>query len=421
VPSLKISVLSRRLTRSAVLALVLLSVVMQPQQPSQSPKSRPVQAESDKYLFRPADPLNAQAFEHFYNMDYERSIQEFNQILQRHPDNPDAINHLLNAVLFHELYRIGALNAGEYANDSFLNSSHRPADPHTCEQIKALVQKALAIEEKRLTANSKDVAAIYARGVTRAQFATYTALIEHAWFSALRNAVSARHDHERVLELDPHNLDAKLIVGAHNYVVGSLPWGVKTASSMVGLGGSKEKGLEYLHETAAGKSETTIDAKIVLVVFLRRERRFDEALQILRSLEPQYQHNVLFAVEVGNLLRAKGQNEQAEAVYRHVWQDGRNGKYAGLNYEIAAVALGDLMRGQKNYTAAAAAYEQVGELPKPDPEASQRAALGAGEMYDLIHKRELAIKKYQAVIAVDSGSHFAETARKRIKDPYSGS
>src|SRR5207253_9974381 len=102
-------------------------------------------------------------------------------------------------------------------------------------------------------------------------------------------------------------------------------------------------------------TETKIDAKIVLVVFLRRERGFDEALQILRSLEPQYPHNFLFAVEDGNLLRAKGQNEQAEAVYRHVWQDGRNGKYAGLNYEISGVALGDLLRSQKDYLAAAEA------------------------------------------------------------------
>src|SRR5438552_11547447 len=207
-----------------------------------SPTAKPF----DKFSFRPADPLNPSGFEHFYDMDYERSIQEFTLISQRHPDDPDAINHLLNAVLFHELYRIGALNASDYANDSFLTSSHRVADPHTSEQIKSLVQKALAIEDRSLNANSKDVAAIYARGVTRAQFATYTALIEHAWFSALRNAVGARHDHEKVLELDSHDLDAKLIVGAHNYVVGSLPWGVKAASSMVGLGGSKEKGLEYL-------------------------------------------------------------------------------------------------------------------------------------------------------------------------------
>ncbi len=192
------------------------------------------------------------------------------------------------------------------------------------------------------TRNPNDAGAFYARGVTRAEFATYTALIERAWFSALRNAVGARHDHEKVLELDPHNVDAKLIVGAHNYVIGSLPWGVKAASTVVGLGGNKEKGLEYLHDAATANSETSVDAKILLVVFLRRERRFDESLQIIRSLEPQYPHNVLFAMEDGNLLREKGQNRDAEAIYRRVWQDGRNGKYSGLHYEIAAIALGRL-------------------------------------------------------------------------------
>jgi len=321
---------------------------------SQAPSTRPSQP--NKVVFRTSDPLNAQAFDHFYNMDYERSIQEFTQILQRHPDDPNAINHLLNVVLFHELYRVGALNASEYANDSFIHAFHGAADPHAAEQIKSLAQKAMAIEEKRIDANSKDIDAIYARGVTKAQFATYTALIEHAWFAALRNAVAARHDHERVLELDPHNVDAKLIVGAHNYVVGSLPWGVKAASSMIGLGGSKEKGLEYLQAAAAGNTETSTDAKIVLIVFLRRERRFDEGLQILRELQPKYSHNVLFALEEGNQLRAKGQVQEAEAVYRRVWQDGRSGRYSGLHFEGAALALGDLLRAQKNYAAAVSAY-----------------------------------------------------------------
>jgi hypothetical protein len=404
------------------LALVLLTSLLMGQQPSQTIATQQATALAmAKFAFRPPDPLNAAAFEHFYDMEYDRSIQEFTQILQRHAADPDAINHLLNAVLFHELYRIGALNAGDYANDSFVNAAHRAADPHTCQQIKALVERALAIEEKRLNRNSNDVGALYARGVTRAQFATYTALIERAWFSALRNAVGARHDHEKVLELDPHNLDAKLIVGAHNYVVGSLPWAVKAASSVVGLGGSKEKGLEYLHEAAAGNSETSIDARIVLVVFLRRERRFDEALELIRLLEPLYPHNILFALEDGNLLRAKGESQEAEDAYRRVWQQGRSGRYSGLHYEIAAVALGDLLRGQKNYSAAATAYEQVGDIQKPDPEVAQRAAIGAGEMYDLLQKRDLALRKYEAAVAVDSGSTLAATARKRMKEPYKGS
>src|SRR5207244_9032567 len=61
---------------------------------------------------------------------------------------------------------------------------------------------------------------------------------------ALRNAVGARHDHERVLELNPRDTQAKLIVGAHNYVMGSLPWGVKIAAAVVGLSGNKEKGID---------------------------------------------------------------------------------------------------------------------------------------------------------------------------------
>ncbi len=224
-----------------------------------------------------------------------------------------------------------------------------------------------------------------------------------------------------MLELNPQSLDAKLIVGAHNYVVGSLPWGVKAASSVVGLGGNKEKGLEYLQEAAAGTTETSIDAKIVLVVFLRRERRFDEALQILRTLEPAYPHNLLFALEDGNLLRAKGQQREAEAVYRKVWQDGRNGRYSGLHYEIAAVALGDLLRSQKNFAAAAAAYEKIAEIQKPEPDVAQKAALEAGEMYDLLQKRDLALKNYEAAVALDRSTPVAETARKRIKEPFKGS
>lgn len=374
-----------------------------------------------KVSFRPVDPLNATAFEHFYDMDYELAIQEFTQISQRHPEDPDAVNHLLTAVLFRELYRIGALNPGEFANDTFIDTHHRPADPRICDEIKGLVQKAEALEDKRLNANSKDAAALYSRGVTRAEFATYTALIEHAWFSALRNALGARRDHEKVLDLDRNNIDAKLVVGTHNYVVGSLPWGVKAASSMIGLGGNKAKGLEYLRDAAAGNGETSIDAKIVLVVFLRREKQFDGALEILRSLEPQYPHNVLFALEEGNLLRAKGMNRDAASVYRRIWQNGRNGKYAGLNYEVAGVALGDLLRSQKNYAGAAAAYDEIQQVNQPDAETAQKSAIGAGEMYDVLHNRAQALKRYQAALTLDSKSALAETARKRIKEPYDGS
>jgi len=399
-----------------VLALVVLGavgfVLLSPIQASQAGSA----AAASPY--RPADPLNQAAFEHYYNLDHEAAIQDFEKIVARHPDDPFAQNHLLSAILVRELYRMGAINTGEYSNDSFIGQAHRPADPAQKERIKQLVHQAEKIEEAELARNPNNIDMLYARGVTRAQFALYTALIERAWFSSLRNAVGARHDHERVLELDPQYTDAKLVVGTHNYVMGSLSLAVKIAVSLVGLSGDKNKGIRYLYDDYHSNSETSVDAGMVLLVFLRREHRYADALEIATAVAPRFPRNYLLPIEEGNLLRASGKLDLAEEQYRRVWQDGREGKYGGLHYELAAVALGDLLRSEKKYAAAAAAYEQVGEVADADPELRQKANLGAGEMYDQLQNRELAVKKYQAVVAVDSGNAIAEQARRRMKEAY---
>jgi tetratricopeptide (TPR) repeat protein len=351
-------------------------------------------------------------------MEYDRSVAEFEKFLDRHPNDPAAANHLLSVVLMRELYRMGAMNSGEYSNDSFIGQAHRQADPKVKERIKQLVDRAQGLEEQQLKANPKNVDALYARGVTRAQFALYTALVERAWFSALRNAVGARKDHERVLELDPNYVDAKLVVGTHNYVLGSLPWSVKVAVALVGLSGTKEKGLEYLHEVAASSGENSVDAKVVLALFLRREHRYDEARGLMHELAARYPGNYLFPLEEANLLRSSGHQEEAAAAYRTVLQKGREGKYASLHYEIAAWGLGELMRSQKDFSAAASAYEQVAQVADPDPETLQKANLAAGEMYDLLQKRDLAMKKYEAVLAENGSTPPAEAARKHIREAY---
>ena len=369
---------------------------------------------------RPADPLNQAAFEHYYNLDYDAAIQDFEKILARHPNDPFAVNHLLSAIQVRELYRMGAMNTGEYANDSFIGQAHRPADPAQKQRIKQLVEQAEKLEDAELARdpNNNNVDMLYARGVTRGQFALYTALIERAWFSALRNAVGARRDHERVLELDPQYSDAKLVLGAHYYVMGSLSFAVKMAVALVGLSGDKDKGLQYLNDAYHANGETSVDAGIVLMVFLRREHRYGEALQIASAVGPRFPRNYLLPLEEANLLRASGKNDEAEQQYRRVWQNGREGKYGSLHYEISALGLGDQLRSEKKYQAAAAAYELVSEVTGADPELLQKANLGAGEMYDQLQKRDLAVKKYEAVVATNSGNAEADKARKRIKDAY---
>jgi tetratricopeptide (TPR) repeat protein len=364
------------------------------------------------------DPQAALGLERFYNLDSDKAVQILEKCLERHPDDPASVNRLLTAVMYREIYRMGLMNPSEYANDSFLTSAHRPADPKVTARIKQLVSRAEQLEDARLSANPNDVDALYARGITRAQFSAYTGLVERAWISALRNAVGARHDHERVLELDPSYTEAKLVVGAHNYVMGSLPLPVKLAVSMVGLSGDKAKGLAYLAEVANSQAENHADAEIAWALFLRREKRYNDALVIDRSLNTQFPQNVIFAVEEGSLLRALSRNADAEASYRKVWQDGRSGKYGSNHYEFAALYLGDLLRSEKRYAEAADAYASVNQVANADPEVLQKANLGAGEMYDRASKRDLAVKSYTAAINVDDSNGLAELARRRLKEPY---
>ena len=48
----------------------------------------------------------------------------------------------------------------------------------------------------------------------------------------------------------------------------------------------------------------------------------------------------------------------------------------------------------------------------------QKANLAAGKMYDVLQKRDMAVKKYQAVVAEDGGTPVAEEARRLMREAY---
>ncbi len=398
-------------------ALVFLFVVMSvTSSPGAKRKEKPTIQNGP--TFRLNDAATRAGFEHFYNLEYDKAVRNFEQVVQEYPDDPFAVNHLLSAVLFRELYRAGALDTELYAKDGFLDKKKYAIDSKVQQEIKQLMDRALLLAEQRLKTNPNDVDALYARGVTRGTRAMYIALIDKAWFAALRNAVGARRDHERVLQLDPNYADAKLIVGAHNYIMGSLPWHAKVAAAVVGLSGSKQRGIQYLYDAINAKQETSIDAKVALALFLRREERYPDALNLVGELVNAYPRNFLYGLEQALLLNAAGHGPQAIAAYRKLLTEGREGKYSSAHLEQAAYGLGVTLRGQRQFPEAAEAFDTVKGYPRVEPELQQRADLAAGEMYDVLLKRDVALKKYQAVIAADSDSHSAELARKRLKQPY---
>lgn len=367
---------------------------------------------------RPSTDANTRkGFDYFYNLEYDKALREFEAAQEAHPSDPFSANHVLGTVIFKELFRIGALDTESFAGDAFLQRQSIPLDPKVREQVNALSAKAFALSQAYLEKNPDDVNALYARAVTRGLRATYMGIGEKAWFPALRSAVGSRHDDERVLELDPKYTDARTAIGVHEYILGSLSWPVKIAASVAGLSGSKSKGLQNLREAAAGGGESATDARIALALFLRREQQYEEAIRVVRVLSSTYPRNFLMATEYANLLNAAGHGPEAIVAFRKIIAGCHSNAYTICRLEVPTYGLGEALKGQKDYQGAVEAYEEAA-LAAPDAEVRQRATLAAGQMYDLLQKREAALLKYRAVIAQNSASEPAGQARRYIKSAY---
>lgn len=373
------------------------------------------------------DPLNRtpqvrEAFQRFYNMDYDGALTRFERIQAAHPGNPLATDYVLYTVLFRELSRLDLLDTTFYANDGFLTGKHTVVEnPKVRDQLKALTAEAISQANAELDKNPKDVNALFARAWANSLEATYQAMVERSFTSALKLALRAKNDDEDVLDLDPNYVDAKMVVGVYKYVVGALPLGFKILVGFVGIHGSKSDGMALLRDSAERGVITSVESRTVMALFLRREAKYQQALQINQELEAEYPRNFLFNLEHANLSKDAGQGMKAVALYEQVIKDAEiPGYFASAHVELAYFGLGASLRGQRLYQQAAEAFQKGASQPTTSPELRRRCLLAAGESYDLMRQRDKAIQQYQAVLANGSNTTQGDLARKYLHDPYDG-
>jgi len=369
------------------------------------------------------DPLVRDAYEHFYNLDYPGAVERFERFHAAHPGDPQATALLLDAVLFQELYRLDLLDTTFYANDGFLTGRHATAeDPATRDRILGLADEAIREADWRVGRNENDIDALYARGWVRSLKCTYVAMVERSYGSGFRLATKARDDAERVLQLDPDYVDAKLVAGVYDYVVGALPLPFKFLIGFAGITGSKTKGLQMLTDDGNRGITTSVEARTTIALFLRREGRYTEAIQVVRKLRGEYPRGYLFALEEANLRKDAGEGMGAVAAYREIIAaNAKPGYYYSARVELAYFGLGDALRGQRHYGEAAQSYEQAAATRNVGPELKIRSLLAAGQCRDLNHERPLALRDYQEAIDAGPNTSRADTARKYLRNPYSGS
>ena len=368
------------------------------------------------------DPLVREAFVHFYNLDYPGAVERFERFHSMHPGDPQPTALLLEAVVFQELYRQDLLDTTFYANDGFLTGRHATSeDAKTRDRVFGLADEAVHEADWRLGRNPNDVDALYARAWARALKCTYLAMVERNFGAGFRLATKAKDDDKRVLELDPDYVDAKLVAGVYEYVVGALPWPFKLLIGFAGITGSKSVGLAMLTDAGKRGVITSVEARTTIALFLRREAKYKEAIKEVRGLKSQYPHDFLFCLEEANLRKDAGEGMAAVTAYREILTaNTKPGYFASAQLELAYFGLGDALRGQRHFGEAAQSYEQAAWTQNVGPELKIRSLVAAGECRDLNGERQLAVRDYQAAIAAGPDTSRAGTARKYLRNAYTG-
>ncbi|HET8637539.1 MAG TPA: hypothetical protein VFL96_11880 [Acidobacteriaceae bacterium] len=384
----------------------------------------PAQAAAQRVDTNPLnrDPQVRKAFADFYKLDYARALSQFERVQQEHPTDPIATDYVLYVTLFQELFRLDLLDTTFYANDGFLTGKHTVVeDPKIRDRVKALAGKAIDEANTRLEKNPKDVDALFARGWAKSLEATYDAMVERSFVSALKLASSAKNDCEDVLDADPNYVDAKLITGIYQYTVGALPFGFKLLVGFVGIHGSKTQGMALLRDSANRGVITSVESRTVMALFLRRDAKYKKALAIDEALAAQYPRNFLFCLERANVSKDAGQGMKAVALYEElIRQAQRPGYFPSAHLELAYFGLGASLRGQHLYQESVDAFREGAFQPTTSPELKRRSLLAAGEVYDLMHQHDKAGEQYEAVIRAGRNTTQGDLARKYLEDGYTG-
>ena len=282
------------------------------------------------------------AFHHFYNLEYDQAIAELEKGVAKEPNSAEVHNHLAQCIQFREMYKVGALESELVSgNNSFLRRPKIDTTPEIEKRFQDEVRKAMEISEARLKTNPNDTQALYALGVSYALRGNWNFLVRKAWRDALHDATEARKLHNKVSELDPSNYDARLVQGAHDYIIGSLPTLYKMLGFLVGFHGDKEKGMRTLQEVAAKGKANAVDAKVFLCAIYRREERWQAAAPILEELIRSYPRNYLLRFEQAQMYSATGQKDKAIAAIQAVADLKKKGAPGYANLAAERILLPD--------------------------------------------------------------------------------
>jgi hypothetical protein len=242
------------------------------------------------------------AVEQMYNFDFPASHRILDQCIAAHPQDPLPYAFRAAADLFYEMDRLGILESEFLVNDERIIAKKKlQPDPAVRAQFYKALDDTASRAEAALSANPDDRSALLAMCISQGVATDYMALVEKHQFSSLSPARRSNNYAQRLLKLDPKYYDAYLTTGFSEYMIGSLPFIIRWFVHFDNVSGSKERGVENLRLVAREGHYFKPFAKILLGVIDLREKKPQEARNLLADLARDYPDNPLFRKELAKV------------------------------------------------------------------------------------------------------------------------
>jgi tetratricopeptide (TPR) repeat protein len=382
------------------------------------PNTKPIAKASSKSFLNSESAeyqkLRREGFNALYNMDYKNAQAKFNQMTQILPEHPAGHFYLATNYWLELLESTRRLQSNLYGGESFYADTQDKVDEKIDKEFRRLLKVSLERAESNLKKNPKDVESIYYQGAAHGLMASYEATVSRAFFSALKHGSKSVDLHRKVVELDPNYVDAYLTIGTYDYIVGSLPFAVKIVAAIGGFRGSKERGLQELNLVAQKGFYAQDDAKVLLLTLYNRENKNTEVLHLLETLSNKYPQNYLFKVERANTLVKLNRATESYQLFEELLKT----KSAQKMQDLIHYQYGEAFSSQGRYADALNEFQKVKSLNASSSELVTRAHLRAGQILDLLAKRDEAKLEYQTVLKRENVFDSHEQAKKYLQKPY---
>ena len=330
------------------------------------------------------------------------------------------------------LYESRRLQGSLYSSESFYASGDDKVDPKIVTEFRNLTREAKRLAEAKLKQEPKNIEALDFLANTEGLKASFEEAVERRHFAALRDGNDAVNHHREVLKLDPKYIDAQITIGLYEYVVGSLPLPVKILAGATGYRGSKKRGLAMLEQVAKEGRWSRDDAKTVLVLLYRREKRFEDLLKITRELSAKYPRNYLLRLETADALVSlaavkRKQNDlegaaQAEkeafATFDELLRDRAVRDAAARSLDLIHFKYGEVLMDAGHHDRAAKEFLAATRVDRAEPGLITMAHLYAARSYDVAGKRDEALGQYKEVLSRPNVYDAHEEAKKGLKQAF---